>query len=386
MMMNTLAHLILMLGFPVLALWYQQRSQVSKWLSAIVLCYLAGILLRNFTKVPINDALAQQATEVSILLAIPLLLFSTRFREVSRHMRQGLRAFLLCIIAGLISCVGATLLFRGALPEAWKVGGMLVGIYTGGTPNMQAIGLATQAPQHYIILLNAADIFAGGLYLILLTSILPGILGHFMCPFFPFGSAETIDKEDPDATKETYNLSERELWYSWGSALLLSVAVLGITLGLAYLIFGSFEVVAFIMLLLTSLAIACSFLPFVQKWLYTYELGEYFLLVFCVALGLQADFSTMLTEGQVILQFTAVAMVGTILLHLLLSVCLGVDRDTFLIASTAALYGPAFIGQVATVIKNRQLVLTGMALGLLGYAVGNYLGIGLAQLLYWYLA
>jgi uncharacterized membrane protein len=380
-----IAQLLLILVFPILAIWYQQKSRLSKWLSAIVLCYLVGILLRNFTHLPVNDGLAQQATELSILLAIPLLLFSTRFLEVSSYFRQGLGSFLLCILAGLISCIGATFLFRGQIPEAWKIGGMLVGIYTGGTPNMQAIGLATQAPQNYIILLNAADIFSGGLYLILLTSILPNILGRFMRPF----DKHSIGAAQPgqtDSSKESYEISDKTLWYTWGGALLLSLSVLGLTLGMSYLFFGSLEAIAFIMLLLTSLAIACSFLPFVQRWQYTYELGEYFLLVFCVALGLQADFSTMLNEGQVILQFTAVAMFATILLHLLFSVWFRIDRDTFLIASTAALYGPAFIGQMATVINNRQLVLTGMALGLLGYAVGNYLGIGLAHLLFWWLS
>lgn len=385
MSISTLAHLLLILVFPVLALWYQNNSRLSKWLSAIVLCYLVGISLRNFTSLPVNDELAQQATELSILLAIPLLLFSTRFRTAGTYMKQGLRAFILCIIAGLICCVGATWLFQGQLPEAWKVGGMLVGIYTGGTPNMQAIGLATQAPQNYIILLYAADIFSGGIYLILLTSVLPNILVPFMRPFRSTSREPTAPAGKEPGEVETYDLRQKQLWYDWAGALLLSVGVLAVSLGLTYLIFGSLEVVAFIMLLLTSLGIACSFFPFVQRWQYTYDLGEYFLLVFCVALGLQADFSTMLSEGQVILQFTALALASTILLHLILSVLFRVDRDTFLIASTAALYGPAFIGQVATVIKNRELVLTGMALGLLGYAVGNYLGIGLAALLHWWL-
>ena len=385
MSINTIAHLLLILIFPILALRYQKNSRWSKWLSAIVFCYLVGILLRNFTQLPINDALAQQATEVSILLAIPLLLFGTRLLEVSGYLRQGLFSFVLCIIAGLLSCVGATWLFHEQIPEAWKVGGMLVGIYTGGTPNMQAIGLATQAPQNYIILLNAADIFSGGLYLILLTSLLPNILRRFMRPF-KGDDIGAVLPDQPNPIKESYDISEMALWYTWGGALLLSISVLGLTLGMSYLVFGSLEAIAFIMLLLTSLAIACSFLPFVRHWQYTYELGEYFLLVFCVALGLQADFSSMLNEGQVILQFTAVSMFATILLHLLFSVWFRIDRDTFLIASTAALYGPAFIGQVATVINNRQLVLTGMALGLLGYAVGNYLGIGLAQLLFWWLS
>jgi len=52
-----------------------------------------------------------------------------------------------------------------------------------------------------------------------------------------------------------------------------------------------------------------------------------------------------------------------------------------MITSTAALYGPAFIGQIASVINNRQLVFSGMATSLVGLAMGNYIGVGVANLL-----
>jgi uncharacterized membrane protein len=154
-------------------------------------------------------------------------------------------------------------------------------------------------------------------------------------------------------------------------------------MGITFLVFGDLSQVGFLILLLTTLAILATMLTWVQKWEYTYELGEYFLLVFCVALGLQANFTTMMAEGNIVIGFVAVAMFGTIFLHLLLAYLFKVDRDTFLITSTAALYGPAFIGQIASVINNRQLVFAGIALGLLGYAIGNYLGIGLAKFLEW---
>ena len=58
-----------------------------------------------------------------------------------------------------------------------------------------------------------------------------------------------------------------------------------------------------------------------------------------------------------------------------------IDRDTVIIASTAAIFGPAFIGPVANAIGNRDIIAMGIALGLIGYAIGNYFGLGLAYLL-----
>ena len=57
-----------------------------------------------------------------------------------------------------------------------------------------------------------------------------------------------------------------------------------------------------------------------------------------------------------------------------------IDRDTVLITSTASIFGPAFVGQIAQVLGNRHIVFGGMATGLVGYAIGNYLGIGVAYL------
>ena len=74
-------------------------------------------------------------------------------------------------------------------------------------------------------------------------------------------------------------------------------------------------------------------------------------------------------------------MYGTFLLHLLFCYLLRIDRDTSLITAVAAIYGPAFIGQIASVIKNRKMLLSGISTGLIGYAIGNFLGLGMNHLL-----
>jgi uncharacterized membrane protein len=74
-------------------------------------------------------------------------------------------------------------------------------------------------------------------------------------------------------------------------------------------------------------------------------------------------------------------MLGSILLHFILAAIFRIDRDTVIITSTAAIYGPAFIGPVANAIKNRDIIGLGITIGLLGYAIGTYLGMGMAFLL-----
>lgn len=365
----------LIIGFPWLSHKLSRWSGVEKVLSPIVLCYLAGILLRNITSYPIDDEVATRFSEVSILLAIPLLLFSTRLDTLRRFAGPSLISFGWCVLAGLLSSALAAWVFRNAFPEGWALAGMLTGIYTGGTPNMQAIGLALQVDQEYIILLNGADIVLGGSYLLLLFSVLPRLLGKFLLPFQA--------KEDHSDTGADLDTPAAFLWGGQLKAIGLTVLIIAATVGLTLLFFGSLDQTAFVMLCLTVLSLAASFIPAVRTWGDTFVSGEYFLLSFSVSLGMLADLGEIVRSGGTILLFAGLCMYGTILLHLLFARWSKIDRDTFLITSTAALYGPAFIGPMCSVLKNRQLLVAGMAVGLLGYAIGNFLGLGLAYVLRW---
>jgi len=68
-------------------------------------------------------------------------------------------------------------------------------------------------------------------------------------------------------------------------------------------------------------------------------------------------------------------------LKILLSRIFKVETDCTLIVLTAGLYGPAFVPAVAKQIKNERMIVPGLIVGSLGYAVGTFLGIGVALLL-----
>lgn len=369
-----LLQFILMIGIPFLSRRLSRRGVLPDWLSPVVFCYAVGIAIKNTGLFPLQDDWSARATEVSILFAIPLLLYATDLKKWLAYAGNSLLSFVLCVLSGITATVFAALWFKEALPDTWRLAGMLAGIYTGGTPNMQAIGLALKAPQETIILVNAADVFLGGAYLLLLTSVMPGWLNKILPHWKPNEMTAADAQSDPYQS------------FSYPDAIRavgLSVLIIGAALGLTWLVHGQLDALAFLILMLTSLSLAVSFVPAVRYLKNSFETGEYFLLIFCVALGMLADFQSILDKGLGIVQFTAVALFGTVLLHLLLARAFRIDRDTFLFTSVAAVYGPPFIGQIASITGNRQLILSGIAMGLLGYAIGNYLGIGLAYLLQW---
>ncbi|MCB0684558.1 MAG: DUF819 family protein, partial [Saprospiraceae bacterium] len=84
------------------------------------------------------------------------------------------------------------------------------------------------------------------------------------------------------------------------------------------------------------------------------------------ALGFMADFSEIWGQSLAMLGYMAAVLISTATLHLLLARAFRIDRDTTLITATAALYGPVFVPQVASALGNRQIVFSGIAMGLLG--------------------
>ena len=162
----------------------------------------------------------------------------------------------------------------------------------------------------------------------------------------------------------------------------LAAIVFGVSAGVVKLYFGSIEI-SWLMLLLTLLSVVLSFVPRVRDLKMAFPVGEYLLLVFCVAIGMLSDFMTIYENSLTLLSFNMLFALVAISLHYLLAAIFKIDTDTVLITSTAAVFGPIFIGQVASAINNKSLIFSGMLTGLVGYAIGNFLGIGMGQFLNW---
>ncbi len=373
--MSAAATILLSLLFPFLALYLERKKMVPSFFSAVVQCYAFGIIIGNLLPSLVNEKIAEQLAGAGMILALPMLLFGANIKASWKLAGPGLVSFALCAVAGLIGTGLAAYFFQASQEDGWKVAGMLTGLYTGGTPNLQAIGMAVEAPSDYVVLLQAADIIGGGIYLLLLMTVIQRFLGLFL-PNFPIGTEEVEEIE------ENIEVDTNLAWFiPTGISILVGAASVLLTMAFT----GGMSNTTVLILFLTTISLSLSFLPNISSLPGSYTQGEYFLLIFCVALGLMANFEKLLDGGLPLLAFSLVALTATILLHWLLSWIFKVDRDTVIVSSAAALYGPVFIAQVTTAIQNRRLLAPGIALSLLGLALGNYLGIGVAYLAKWLL-
>lgn len=363
--------------FPAVAIWAAERYRVARFFGPVTICYAAGILVANLPGVRLNADASLRVSEVAVPLAIPLLLFSSDVRQWPRLARSLLSSYALACVAAVIAAGSIGWSFRGQTDEWWKIAGMLVGVYVGGTANMAAIGRVLEVRSETFVLLNAADLMAGGVYLLFLLSFAQRLFLRFMRPFTAAPHHDAF--EHPG---ERLGAWTRHHLRDMGLGFALAVAIAAVVLGATLFVFGKLEAGP-ALLGITSLGVVASLFERVRSLVGAYELGEYLLLTFCVAMGSLAD-ARLLSGGSVTLAlFVWLVMGVAVALHIALSALLRIDADSTLISSTAAIYGPAQIGPVAAALRNRALVGPGLALGLAGLALGNYLGLFTAWGLRW---
>jgi uncharacterized membrane protein len=93
-----------------------------------------------------------------------------------------------------------------------------------------------------------------------------------------------------------------------------------------------------------------------------------------------ADFKALINIDWIIFAYVGLSIFGSLLLHALLCKFAKIDVDTMIIVSTSAVCSPPFVPVVANGLKNREILVTGLITGIVGYAIGNYVGIGIYYL------
>lgn len=373
-MPQTVILVLFLLVFPFFILRAEKKSRVIKWISPIIICYLVGILIGNIPWVTLDHEVLDRSTQASVLLAIPLLLFSANLPILIKQVKPALFAYFLGVVSVIVCASLAYWLFRDRIGDAYNASGMMVGVYTGGTQNMAAIGTGLGVEEEAFVILNSADIVFTGIYFFFLLSVAKRVL-TFVLPVKKNAIHRTEVVE-----AEINHLESRGNLLQIIGGLGLALLVVAISVGISLLILDRLAE-ALIILLITTFGIAASFVRRIRLLPGTYSTANYLLLVFALAMGSMANVTELLADSSALFWFCGFVVFGSILMHYLLAILFRVDRDILIISSTAAIYGAPFIGPVAQAIGNRNLITIGISLALIGYAIGNFLGVSLAYLL-----
>lgn len=370
-------------AFVLPALMIGARAEelpILKKVNPLIASYIIGLIIGNVGIV--NDSMIASLdllATVAVALSIPLMLFSVNIRDWFRLSgRAGVSMGLAAVAVALVSAAAYLLLGR-SLPEGWKLPGLLAGLYTGGTPNLAAIKTALDVDQDLYLAVHTSDIVLSALYLLFLMTVAKRLLSRVLKPYDSEGVEPESAAPREDGNRGIRGILRKEVLLPLGGALLLAVVIFAAGAGLSFIVPENISTMI-VILVITSLSLLVSLIPKIRHIPLTFQTGEYFIYVFCIAVGAMGNLSKLMQAAPRIFLYVAVVISCTFLLHILLCRLFRIDVDTMMITSTAAVCSPPFVGIIAVSIGNRALIVPGITTGIIGYAVGNYLGIFIAQL------
>lgn len=375
--MESIFVVLFFLLVPAGVLWLCRRVPALDKVGPVLILYIIGIIFGNLFH-PAGMARIQDVLSSAMVpLAIPLMLFSCTFR------RSGTRSQLLALLSGLFAVTAAVLagyfIFGRNMEDGAQVGGMLTGVYTGGTINLASLKVMLDVPEETFILLNSFDMAVSFLYLTFLLSVGIRLFRRWL-PVETGGDVPEEERTD-EGGRLFKGLFTKEGLKDASFLIVIDALIIGISAGLGALA-GDGTFMTVLILSLTTLGIVASFWKPVKKRKHGYDMGMYCIYVFSVVVASMADLGSLSVSGSLnMLGYLAFVIFCSLFIQVVVAKLLRIDADTMTVSSVAYICSPPFVPMMAAAMKNRSVLVGGLAVGVVGYAAGNYLGFLMSRLL-----
>jgi uncharacterized membrane protein len=375
--------------FPILIIEAFKRWTIVQKIGTVVLAYAVGIIASlcgvfNFATPEIAASFSKLQTtimNVAVPLAIPLMLFNCDFKLWTKSLPKTTWALVTGIAAVIIASISGYFIFRNHVPDIAKVTGMMAGIYTGGTMNFNALGFSLGVDRSVMAIVLAFQMVITTPYIFFL---LGGGYKIFrkLLPYKDITHRGRMDEDEVETSDvENYRgMFEKKNFWGMMKGLGLSVCFLAVGAGLALLITGKLNELV-VILTITTLSIIASFFKPVRELPKTFELGMFFILIFSVIVASMFNIHSV-NGGSLYIGGFVLWIIGiSVLVHLLLCRIAKVSGDLFCVCQVGLLCSPPFVPPIAGAMKNKKVLISGIVVGLVGYAIGTYLGVFLAWIL-----
>ena len=377
---------------PYLVILLCRKYSVMNKIGEILALYIIGILISNVFVFPLGlgdslKGIQDGLTSVMILLAFPMILFGCNFKKWK--LKNAIVALCIGLVSVIVIDVLGFYIFNDEHSGFSKIAGLLIGVYTGGTPNLASLKIALDVDAETYIFVHTFDMIISFVYLVLLMSF--GIKVFRL--FLRQQDNKTTRQQDSKTTRQQDNkTTSQSLAYSdiftkkhfskTLGAFGLAILIVGVGMGVSFLVSGKIDNMLVLILTMTTLSIAASFLPFLRKMEKSYDAGMYLVLIFSFVVATMVDITAIdYKSGINIIMYIAFVIFCSLILSMILAKIFKVDSDTMVITSVALINSPLFVPMIAENMKNKNVIITGITVGIIGYAVGNYLGILVYQLL-----
>ncbi len=357
---------------------------------AYLLGLIVALVLFLLTLVDVNIILNQDAGEIisfsAIGIGIPLLLFSSNLKEAKKLSKMVIKSFLILIISVVVVTAIVFYTYAKNIDNGAVFSAAAIGLYTGGTPNLNAITNIFGLDSNLIALANLSDIIIGAVFYVFLLTLAKPLLHKIIKK----KKTDSYLKESSEMlNQEEFNLKDfktnKPLVIAFIYAVLMAIisALIGVII---WVIQGSQQgrmfdaLVPALLIGVTIFGIIASFKKSIRETKGTNVLGHYLILVFSFAIASSVNFNDLTGDFSKLLILYAVITVGAFALNVFISSFFDIDADCILVCSTAGIYGPAFVPAITKQIKNDSLTVPGLIVGSVGYAIGTFLGVLLGLL------
>lgn len=388
-MLGNILLLIFYFTAPAGILFICRKTKVFNKIGPVLTLYLLGVLVANIgifpTEAVAHDKLMKfqnSISEVLVPLALPMMLFGCNFKRFSLGKSMG--AFALGVLSVVAFVLVGYFVFQNQLGEEGAImGATLTGQYLGGAANLAAIKQMLGLSTENFVILSTCNLIVSFFYLMFLMGggvklarIIVGGRGN---------KEQNVNLEEYTEDNPYRDFGKKESLIQLGKVLFASVIVMGISVYIGTLCGGGGGISMIALILsITTLSLLLTSWKEVRSWDKSYDAGMYLIYVFCLVMATMADLSTInWSQSLYILIFQAVIIFGSLALIVLLAKLFRIDADTAVITSNTLINSPICVPMIAATMRNKDVIVTGITNGLAGYAVGNYIGYLMFNLLEW---
>ncbi|RLD18852.1 MAG: hypothetical protein DRI69_09585 [Bacteroidetes bacterium] len=355
--------------------WYKNISGVLVTIIVMALLATFGIIPSASdpnVEVPVYDFVFKYF----VPLAIPLLLFKV---QMGRIVRESGRLLIMFLIGSVGVVIGALIAWKlvDIGPETYKLAGVLIGTYTGGSVNFMAVAstLDFLESPHFPSTIAVDNVFTN-FYL----------MGLFAIPSIGWIARRFVKWEEPEdfvphegESNTTYGL-ESIVWCLFIAFGLFAMASL-LSPVLGKVLATNVDLTVLITTILTI--VLANLFPVKMDAIsdVAFDLGMFFLYVFLAVIGAASDIGTMLTASPGVIFFAAVILIVHFIISLTVGRLLGYSLEEILVTSCANAAGPSVAAPMAASFGMRSAVTPAILVAIMGYVVGTFLGVSVGLVL-----
>ena len=372
---------VVLTGIVLLSVALEHRFTFAKKLSPVLLILFIAATFSNTGIITQDTELYDQIIDFTIPFAVCLVLFQLRISEFKKTGFPLLIAFLIASIGTVVGVIVAGIVLQPFLAQvlgdaAWKLAGPFTGTYIGGSLNFFGLWEGLEIGNRDLLAAaNAVDnltLFP----LFAIWIIAPNILGRFF-PVAKLWKSEALDNSKSSHKRATPELKILDIVTLVFTALLIMIVSTWLKTNVIDLVFPQIPTI----IIITTLALIAAQFKIINKRQGAYELGTISFYLFFASVGALMNFMSAIMLSPILFVYVTIIIV----IHVAFTYGVGriakLDIRILTIASCAAKSGPPTVLALAQVKEWKSLALPGVAAGLLGYAIGNYIGFATAYLM-----